>query len=101
MLIKSGNVFVNVKRDKKAKLSLRQKHERHTIYVNSALNAVASATESGLPASQAIEIGKKQASEAARNWADIARSGNAMAASFGVNFPTLSKKDSLKPKGQK
>ena len=55
----------------------------------------------GKPYNEAIEIGKKKAAKAASCWADIARSGNALASSFGVNFPPLTKKDSDKPKGQK
>ena len=70
---------------------MKQKQERHAIYVNSALAAVAELTASGKPYNEAYEISKKKAAEAASSWADIARSGNALASSFGVNFPPLTK----------
>ena len=56
-----------------------------------ALEAVAAATSNGIPKEDAIEIGRIEGSKNATTWADITRSGNALAATYGANFPALAK----------
>ena len=73
----------------KVKLTAKQKHERNIIYMNSALAATAAATSSGENPQTAIEIGRQTGAKTATSWADRARSNNALAANYGVNFPAL------------
>ena len=74
---------------KKVKLTTKQKHERHQIYVSSALAAAAAAARDGATQDAAIEFGKKEGAKNASSWADIARSGNALANKYNANFPEL------------
>ena len=57
--------------------------------MNSALAATVAAAASGENSEIAIEIGKKAGSKTATSWTDLARSGNALAANYGTNYPAL------------
>ena len=51
--------------------------------------AAAAAARDGATQEAAIEFGKKEGSKNASSWADIARSGNALANKYNANFPEL------------